>query len=92
MLDALDQIDALEAAVAEYGRRSGRKPAALAELGPAGLLRVPPQDATGVPFAYDPTSGRVTIARTSMLWRPQVGRPAPKPTSGSAPAPAHPGS
>jgi hypothetical protein len=70
ILDALDQADALTAAVEEYRRRTGRTPAALQELRSAGLLPFPPVDSTGVPFEYDPASGRVRVDHTSILWRP----------------------
>ena len=45
----------------------GRRPQSLAELSAAGMLSFPARDAAGVPFDYDPASGRVTIARTSEL-------------------------
>jgi hypothetical protein len=88
ILDALDQAEALEGAVREYEHRFGHRPAALVELRAAGLLRVPLHDETGVPFAYDPATGRVTPSHGSSLWRPQMTEAAP-PAGGSAPAPTH---
>jgi hypothetical protein len=66
-LDALDRRDELERLVARYRAREGRPPAAWADLVGAGLLREPPRDPAGVPFALDPASGRVRIARDSPL-------------------------
>lgn len=68
-LDALDGQDAVQAAVGEFQRRSGRLPGDLGEVARAGLLRVPPQDPSGVPFGYDPVKGTVSIDRKSVFWR-----------------------
>jgi hypothetical protein len=70
IFEALDQADALTAQVAEHERRAGRRPASLQELRAAVGPRVLLADSTGVPFHYDPSSGRVTISRSSILWRP----------------------
>jgi hypothetical protein len=70
ILDALDQADHLTAAAAEFERRVGRRPSGLAELRGSGLARGPLVDPEGVAFDYDATSGRVSVARTSPLWRP----------------------
>jgi hypothetical protein len=69
-LDALDAVDAHQAAVDEFRRRTGRLPDTLAELRAAGLLRAPLVDPGRVPFAYDREKGMVSIARSSYLWRP----------------------
>ena len=69
-LDALDAVAAHQSAVEEFERRHGRKPVALAELGPAGLLRAPPYDVSHMPFDYDRETGVVSIGKTSYLWRP----------------------
>jgi hypothetical protein len=93
ILDALDQADVLAASVREHEERFGRKPAALADLRPAGLLRVPAIDSTGVPFTYDPSSGLVSVSRLSALWRPEVAtgaRPAAPSGTPSSPPPARP--
>ena len=68
-IDALDAADAHAAAVKEFEARFGRRPQALAELGPVGLLRAPLVDAAGVPFDYDGERGTVSIGRKSYLWR-----------------------
>jgi hypothetical protein len=68
-LDALDAVDAHQAAAEEFKRQTGRWPATLSELHGAGLLRAPLVDAARVPFAYDRETGRVSIARSSYLWR-----------------------
>lgn len=71
ILDSLDAADALTAAVAEFARRAGRRPARLEELRAAGLWRGPLVDAADVPFSYDVGTGKVTISRTSTMWRPE---------------------
>jgi hypothetical protein len=71
ILDSLDAADALTAAVAELERRAGRRPVRLEELRAAGLWRGPLVDAAGVPFSYDGKTGKVTIDRTSAMWRPE---------------------
>jgi hypothetical protein len=68
-LDALDAVDAHQAAVKEFEQRFGRLPASLGELGPAGLLRAPLVDVSRVPYDYDPRTGTVSIGHTSYLWR-----------------------
>jgi len=69
-LDALDLADEVARSAEEYKKRYGHLPASLEELGRAGLLRRPPVDSTGTPFAYDPATGQVTLSRGSPLWRP----------------------
>lgn len=68
-LDALDAADAHQAAVNEFKSRTGRLPASLEELRPAGLLRAPLLDAGRFPFEYDREKGTVSISRKSYLWR-----------------------
>jgi hypothetical protein len=70
ILDSQDLADRLTALVAEAERRSGRRPARLDELRAAGLWRGPLVDASGVPFSYDASTGRVSISRRSPMWRP----------------------
>jgi hypothetical protein len=74
ILDSRELASRLEAAAAEFERRTGRRPARLEDLRPAGLWRGPVTDAEGVPFSYDGKSGRVGIARESPLWRPEPPR------------------
>jgi hypothetical protein len=69
-LDALDMADGVGRLVEEFARRHGHFPARLEDLVAEGLLRQPPLDATGTPFAYDPSSGKVTLSRDSPLYRP----------------------
>jgi len=66
-LDALDQIDQLQAIVAGFVRQSDRRPASWADLVQAGLLRGTPLDPTGVGYVLDPRTGAVTVAPESAL-------------------------
>jgi tetratricopeptide (TPR) repeat protein len=50
---------AIEGALAEYRKRSGRLPADLAALVKAGLLRELPKDLDGKDYVYDPANGSV---------------------------------
>ena len=70
-LDSADVADALTAAVGEFERRFGRRPARLEELAPAGLWKGPLTDASDAPFSYDVETGRVAISASSTMWRPQ---------------------
>ena len=69
VLDTEEQADRLTAAVAEYERRFGRRPAKLEEVTARALAPGPLKDEGGVPFAYDPATGLVTVSRQSPLWR-----------------------
>jgi hypothetical protein len=70
ILDSRDLADRLTALVAEFARRTGRRPARLEELRSAGLWRGPLVDVSGTPFGYDPGEGLVFIERASPMWRP----------------------
>jgi hypothetical protein len=70
-LDSEDAADRLTAAVEEYARRFGRRPARLEELPQSGLWKGPLKDAGDVPFSYDAGTGRVTVSQSSPMWRPQ---------------------
>lgn len=70
ILDALDQRDAVGDAVKRFQAARGRFPESLRELGLSGFFQGAIVDSTGVPFDYDPASGRVSIGRKSSLWRP----------------------
>ena len=59
-LDALDQIDQLQAAVGEFVRRFSRRPASWLDLAQAGLVRGSPIDPAGTPYLLDATTGTVT--------------------------------
>jgi hypothetical protein len=74
VLDAYDEADRLTALVEQFARRAGRRPRTLDELRAAGLLRAPAVDSSGVPFLYDEESGRVRVAPTSTLHRPDHDR------------------
>lgn len=71
ILDSLDLADAVARAVSDFHARHARRPARLEELARAGLWRGPLVDAAGVPLGYDVETGRVSIAQSSPLWRPQ---------------------
>jgi hypothetical protein len=70
ILDSLDRADRLAWLAAEFERRQGRFPARLEELRDAGLWGGPLTDAAGLPFRYDPATGRVFIDEASPMWRP----------------------
>jgi hypothetical protein len=70
ILDSLDRGDRLAHLAAEFERRRGRLPVRLEELREAGLWKGPLVDAGGVPFGYDPKTGRVFIDKSSPMWRP----------------------
>jgi len=55
---AIDRT-AIEGALAEYRKRSGRLPADLAALVKAGFLRELPKDLDGKDYVYDPAKGSV---------------------------------
>jgi hypothetical protein len=67
-LDALDQIDQLEAIVAAFVQLRNRPPASWTDLMQAGFLRGEPLDPTGVGYVLEPGSGAVTVARESKLY------------------------
>jgi len=71
ILDSLDLRDGVAAAVAEFERRHGRRPAQLAELVTDGVWSGALVDAGGVRFSYDPGTGRVSISEQSPMWRPK---------------------
>ena len=75
-LDALDQIDRLEAAVSQASLRLGHAPAGWRDVVAAGVLRGVPLDPTGVPYALL-ADGRVGLSRESSL--------NPLPTAGRRP-------
>ena len=72
ILDAYDDADAVQSRVAEFERRTGRRPETLDELRSAGLIRGPAVDGSGAPFLYDPRSGTVRVSPQSKLWRPDL--------------------
>lgn len=66
-VQALDAIDELTALVGQYRDRAGRRPSGWGDLVRARLLPGLPVDSTGTPFAYDPSTGVVTIGAGSTL-------------------------
>lgn len=70
VIDARDQADRLSAKVREFEERRGRRPRHLRELA-AEAPSLTLADETGVPFEYDPATGRVGVSRRSLLWRPE---------------------
>jgi hypothetical protein len=70
ILDALDLRDALGRLVERFAQAHGRRPRSLQELVGAGLLRGVPGDPAGVPFDYDPETGKVRVSARSKLYKP----------------------
>jgi tetratricopeptide (TPR) repeat protein len=66
-LDALDQIDQLQAVVRLYASRTGGFPASLDALVRAGYLRWAPTDPGGTPYVVDPQTGAVSLGAGSPL-------------------------
>ena len=79
-LDAMDQIDQLQAIVSRYRNSTGRPPESWITLERAGLLRGngAPTDPSGSPYVLDPHTGKVSLSPTSPL------RPLPTEPPGSA--------
>ena len=67
-LDAMDQIDRLNAQLEDAARRLGHAPASWEELARAGMLRQVPRDPRGTAYALDARTGRVTVAQESPLF------------------------
>jgi hypothetical protein len=72
VLEAYDVADKVQSLVAEFARRTGRRPESLDELRSAGLVRGPVVDQSGMPFLYDRESGTVRVSPQSPLWRPDL--------------------
>ncbi len=71
IVDALDRLDSAQAASDDFARRTGRHARTLSELRASGLLGVPGVDPTRVPFDYNPETGKMSISRSSILYRRQ---------------------
>ena len=69
--DSLDAVDRVNEQVQQVEQRTGYRVHRLEELRESRLWRGPLNDATGVPFRYDASTGRVSIAQESRLWRPE---------------------
>ena len=66
-LDALDQIDQLQAIVRDYASRVGAFPRDWSALARAGYLPGTPIDPEGTPYSVDPQTGVVMLAPQSSL-------------------------
>jgi hypothetical protein len=73
-LDAADALDRLRERLADHRERTGSWPASLAAVQGRGPQRLPTADPTGVSFDYNPSSGRVQLSRSSLLWSLQPER------------------
>jgi hypothetical protein len=63
----MDSIDALNRITEAFAKRRGRPPASWEEVAADQRWRGIPADATGMPFALDPTTGRVSLGPNSGL-------------------------
>jgi hypothetical protein len=68
-LEALDQVDAIHAAVDAYRQRHGVPPPSLAALSASGF-KGPIVDPAGTPFRYDPKEGRASVDLRSKAFSP----------------------
>lgn len=64
-LDALDGVRAVQARIDAATKSLGRPPASLTRV-----IGRAPVDPAGVPFDYDPATGRVSIGKRSRYWLP----------------------
>ena len=67
-LDAMDAIDPLEALVESYRQAHPGEPVTWERLAAAKLLPGIPLDSSRTPFALDPATGAITVARESKLF------------------------
>ena len=67
-LDAIEEIQRLQALTAEYERRHGDPPPTWNDLVADGALREVPIDPTGHPYVLNPWWGLVTVSEDSPLW------------------------
>jgi hypothetical protein len=67
-LDAMDTIDALRARVDQYRQQHPGQPVTWDRLVAARMLPGVPLDSSGTPFALDPGTGYITVARESKLF------------------------
>lgn len=68
-IDALDQIDALSRAAADFEERTGRYPVSWSELVSSGVLSGIPIDPTGAPYVLDPERREIRPSPESKLGR-----------------------
>jgi hypothetical protein len=67
-LDALDQIDQLKRLVDDFTKRTGQRAESWEQLAAAGAVGGVPLDPAGFPYALDPDTGNIGVARNSDLW------------------------
>jgi hypothetical protein len=67
-LDAMDVMDSLEARVKAFRDAHAGEPVTWDRLVAARLLPGIPLDSSGTPFALDPSTGAITVARESKLF------------------------
>lgn len=67
-LEAMDLIDALNAAAGQYAAREGHAALSWQELGPPLGLRGVPVDPAGVPLILDSSTGRIGLSTESPLY------------------------
>lgn len=67
-LDALDQVDRLQAIIRVFEMRTMRRPESWAALVGAGALGGIPLDPSGTPYVLEPATGRVTVSERSPLY------------------------
>ncbi|HLG57241.1 MAG TPA: hypothetical protein VI485_18010 [Vicinamibacterales bacterium] len=79
-LDAEAQIAALQPVVNRFYDQAGRFPMSWLEMVRAGLLRGMPVDPSNEPYALDPVSGAVDVAKTSELYPLKRGAPLAEPS------------
>lgn len=72
VLDAVDGADRVGKAVEAFSARAGRRPQSLEELAAAGVSRRALRDPSGVPYDYDSQTGRVSVSRSSSLFRQEL--------------------
>ena len=71
ILDSREAAERLTVLVADVEQRRGRRPKQLEELRRLGVWLGSLEDRAGVPFSYDVSTGKVSVARDSPMWRPQ---------------------
>ncbi len=67
-LDAMDQIENLNAVVRQYEARTGAPPQTWAELVGARMLPGIPVDPANTPYELNPWWGDITVGQSSRLW------------------------
>jgi hypothetical protein len=64
----MDVVDQLNRISQKFAAIAGRPPRNWGELVAAEGMPGPPFDATGVPYALDPRTGRIDVSPRSVLW------------------------